>query len=1023
MYRRGQPVEDMGEDAVEYEPSDQGDVIYQLGDKIRTQAKRLSSLEQYKLLCEKRILELCPGHELPVKQEHLGAQTGDSLRQQLYQAQQQIARLEQTIANSSSANVPANWPKEKQDLEESLRLEVLNSEKQRAYIETLKQALEVKMEGLGLRAPVEAFAQLSQRHENVDQTRREVERFKGVVKDQEAVIRLRESDLFEAKKTVNILKTDLDQLKRSLQQAQDDVRKLEIEKNTLLEYVQEQQQSENSLHDTINALKNEVKAANSQSAAMSDQLKDVKSGMSASQARGRQLEEQVQKLLEESTKAQLSFSQVKAALDVSQSKSKDLSQQLKTLSDQYSSLQSRHDSLQSSHSSLTSDLKAAKQTQDQLRLDLDSANKQRTYLQDSLRTAKDQLTEKESVEYRLRSDFKENQRQITNQREEFNGEMKVLTGKLEETRRDLTISERKLGELEEIHRRKVGEMEETEGKLKETHENTVQRYEEHIKRLENDLKTNKTESNTRLKAADGEIQHLSQIVREMQDSLKGERVEKEQFAADLRQSQLKLTLLTEDNASLTQELTDLKSDLSASKSLSAKQSQTIRSLQDDHSKAISRLDSQDRESARQQTVVKAMSEENEGLKQSLDALQEDLDVISKDVIRNAEELGRLRDALAASKTREQQATDELTQLRNYTKARLPHLTSLQSVPLDSPLLQTLIDLFSALESFQHTCDSLQKETDTLKSSVSSLTSELTRTHTDLAEVSKSEQSLKDQKSMLSHELDLVRTQMDQSHYQSTDHISRISTEMSELQRENNGLRDDVRELTGRLNELEAENDAVRETVTRLQYQIQVYEEKSVENQREKRALELLLTKITNCIPATGLKAVALDMLQVKTDILATEKAHTQARNRVADLEAKISYVKDPLETMKLQREASALEQTEGSLEVLRRRMQSLEMQLQETEENERRKTLEVDHFERMASDLQERLDRKSAELTQTQFNLLQKQGTPQRATSPYRTLTYESRSSPRPQSNSVQERLEQARSTINELKKLSRSGI
>ena len=49
--------------------------IEQLKEKIRSQAQRLNELESYKMLCEKRVIELCPDHPLPVLTSHLGKST------------------------------------------------------------------------------------------------------------------------------------------------------------------------------------------------------------------------------------------------------------------------------------------------------------------------------------------------------------------------------------------------------------------------------------------------------------------------------------------------------------------------------------------------------------------------------------------------------------------------------------------------------------------------------------------------------------------------------------------------------------------------------------------------------------------------------------------------------------------------------------------------------------------------------------------------------------------------------------
>ena len=46
--------------------------VAQMSERIRHQAKQLIELEAYKALCERRILELCPGHPLPIQKSNLG---------------------------------------------------------------------------------------------------------------------------------------------------------------------------------------------------------------------------------------------------------------------------------------------------------------------------------------------------------------------------------------------------------------------------------------------------------------------------------------------------------------------------------------------------------------------------------------------------------------------------------------------------------------------------------------------------------------------------------------------------------------------------------------------------------------------------------------------------------------------------------------------------------------------------------------------------------------------------------------
>ena len=48
------------------------DYMKQMAQKIKKQAEQLHELGNYKSLCEKRIVELVPGHPLPILPIHLG---------------------------------------------------------------------------------------------------------------------------------------------------------------------------------------------------------------------------------------------------------------------------------------------------------------------------------------------------------------------------------------------------------------------------------------------------------------------------------------------------------------------------------------------------------------------------------------------------------------------------------------------------------------------------------------------------------------------------------------------------------------------------------------------------------------------------------------------------------------------------------------------------------------------------------------------------------------------------------------
>ena len=1039
-YRRA-PIEELGEEAVEYEPSDQGDIVYQLGDKIRSQAKRLSSLEQYKLLCEKRILELSPGHDLPVRPEHLGVQSSDLLRQQLHQAMQHIARLEQTFAGTAPQTSNEHWLSQKQQLEESLRQEVLNSEKQRAYIETLKQALEAKMEGLGVIttptkssltptnakiqvSSVEQFAQLSQRHEQTDSIRREAERYKSVVKDQEAVLRQREMDLSDIRKSASALRVELEDTRQRLLQAEDEGKKLEIEKNTLMDFVQEQQQKESNLQTSLQTMKVELRAASAQTASLTEQLQETKAALTSSISRCKQQEEQLQRLVADNTQTQITYTQVKTALESTQSKTKEMTTRNQSLQEQLTASQTHNESLQMELNTVSEQLKDAKQVRDQLRLDLDSTSKQCAYLQDALRSTKDALVSKETSELRLKAELKELQRTYQNLRLESEDRDKSTHSRMQELNKALDDTEQQLADLRTRHEQQINEMSSQEREIKEIHRQDLDKLEGHISAVTNELKISRNDAANRIKSLEMEIQRLNKNIKELQENLRMANSAKEQEEADHRQTLLKLSICSEDKVNLERDMQFLKEDFNASKLLTSKQTQNIRNLQEEDTRSALKIENSEREIGRLQALLTAANAENENLKGNLEAMQRDLETISDNITRNASEMVNSQELLAAARMREQDCSEELVRLQTFVKGKIGQMRFLRSLVSEKPAMQLLSDVFTAIDAIERDFDLSRKESESLRVTISNLSQELSSTKATISSLMKSEEILRDENSHLAHELDLTRSQWDERHMETSDHIHRVTGELEDTQKDNQGLRNEVKDLREQVQSMEEEINRFREINARLQFQLKSSEERIVDAQRDKRSIEILMSKIINAIPSARLKSIALDITQAKAEMMTLEKAHSQARARVLDLEGELSYTQSPRNSGNLHRamqsEKDSLELTESSLGDIRRRMQSLELALQEIEASERRKFDEVENYERTISDLQNRLDRKSVELAETQYSLLRGSKSPSRSPSPYKGGNYEVRAMTQ---TTVQDRLEQARATINQLKRLSRSAI
>lgn len=250
------------------------DLTSHLRDKIRQQAARLRNLEQYRILCEKRILELCPGHPLPVKEEHKA--THLSASQELQLARDKIQRLESQLSHQALDTEELkdqsdyilllekynDMLKDKTDLEESLRAEMLNCEEQRTYIDLLKQTIEGKLEEMdGISLDPKALSIINHSKSRVDDSRREQSRMKNALLDYESQLKrlshklkTRENENEMLVKEREELDSHLRQAAEALQIAEEEVAKLEEEKNSMLEYLGQSTSKEREMERELNEL-------------------------------------------------------------------------------------------------------------------------------------------------------------------------------------------------------------------------------------------------------------------------------------------------------------------------------------------------------------------------------------------------------------------------------------------------------------------------------------------------------------------------------------------------------------------------------------------------------------------------------------------------------------------------------------------------------------------------------------------------------------------------------------------------
>jgi hypothetical protein len=81
-------------------------LVRQLSDKVRTQAERLTSLDAYRVLLERRLQELDPKHPLPVLPQHLTqrAFSAPEMPPNVVDLKKQLAIREQDLTYAKQRN-------------------------------------------------------------------------------------------------------------------------------------------------------------------------------------------------------------------------------------------------------------------------------------------------------------------------------------------------------------------------------------------------------------------------------------------------------------------------------------------------------------------------------------------------------------------------------------------------------------------------------------------------------------------------------------------------------------------------------------------------------------------------------------------------------------------------------------------------------------------------------------------------------------------------------------------------------
>ena len=394
----------------------ESDLASHIKAKLQEYAHTISSLEDYKALCERRILELAPGHPLPVMDSHLGTEAGRSAEGKESEwatpfPSSQFQSPDSRVNVRPSSDLHSRLLQlehEKSDLEASLRSEVLHSEEQRAYIEALKQALEAKITSLGLTdISVSEYCGAAQSAEQRQEMKITLAKMQGALINQEDIIQQLKAKVtgLETHSDTEKLRKELDHVNDAFQQAITEMNKLEEEKNSLLDYIQDHKQQETQLQDLLETIEPELISIKQEHEDMRRKYNDVLQELHTSQRSHEQLQtenrelgtliENLEKNIEDKEEKYENLKEnereMMRELEILQGKNRNLTVNQTTLSETLQETQEELDTFRAANLELGEELK---KTQEELgkveKIEENAAN-----LEKLLKNAQDEISEKD----------------------------------------------------------------------------------------------------------------------------------------------------------------------------------------------------------------------------------------------------------------------------------------------------------------------------------------------------------------------------------------------------------------------------------------------------------------------------------------------------------------------------------------------------------------------------------------------------------------------------------------------------
>jgi len=959
---------------MEMHSSDESDLIYQLGDKIRLQARRLASLEQYKLLCERRIQELCPGHPVPLRQEHLGKEGSDG--RLLHAALQKVARLEQQMAQSSGTFMHTLSPEdlrqllgEKTALEESLRAETFLSEELRAQVEVLKQALEEKMAMFGLPGDLQSVTELLHMQENYEAYKREnlelkatlqsaeedVNSLKSACSAQQSDLHSLSAQLTSEATRASLLLSDLESTRSALTQAEtanksliEKLESMESSANTQKDIIKALESSHNSLKEDFSGLQQKHHAAFTSLSQTELETKDLAAQFNRAkdeigrlkgtiEALERELGQERERIEEEKTNnGHISAEMQREKAEIGRLKGnietlhRELAEEkggleretgrLKATALEKQEIQRKAETLGKRLEDLTRELESEKagsrsleNSLNQTKAELFSAQSQLSSFQNAFQSATKDLGGREGEIADLKRAL-----QVLNETNSAvstsaKARESLLTDQVAALERDKSALQRAL------NREETAALEAAESLQKSNSE-----HQNRYKELEDLLATTRSEAQSRLEALERERAELSTALDTVQNLSKRHESHKERTEETLRVTAGQLESVELERKAVKIELETTLGALKATKEAFAQLKEAKVELDAEYESACERLSSVTSTSQSLASENKLFAAENSELRGRVASLQQDVTELQGLVTEGRRKEKALEENCTAAEEAVKETFEALQELVGPFQAVLLSAEEAKPVATMEELIPCLSLVLSAAEArFVEDARAIQglraqvrevgEGRNEAEDTVEKLESAL-KTHSSAA--SEMYLELQATKQQFSAERELRHQQYEE--WQALNH------QLSQAKAELTDLRLSVRSYASEAGALQTQSSAQHLQIERLQGLIQQLEGKLAGITAEKRRAEGLLGRFVRTVPAPGdMKRVVLDIMQTHNELSDVERMKEVIRARLEGLEG----VPDAQEAFETER--GSLERSEAEETALVKRLQLLEAELED----------------------------------------------------------------------------------------------